>query len=98
VGLWGRVVAYIEDPKTQADAVKIMAARSGISAAEYLPLLKGTRLLTPDENRKTYARGKDYMSIYGSTETANNFNWYNKVYTINQKVEGYIDPSFFDAK
>ena len=98
VSVWGKVVAYIEDPKTQADAVKIMAARSGISPAEYLPLLKGTRLLTPDENRKTYARGNSYMSIYGSTETANNFNWFNKVYSINQKVESYIDPSFVDLK
>ena len=98
VALWGKVVAYIEDPKTQPDAVKIMAARSGISPAEYLPLLKGTKLLTPDENRKTYARGKDYMSIYGSTEIVNNFNWYNKVYTINQKVDNYIDPSFVETR
>ena len=57
VNLWGKVVAYIADPQTQPDAVKIMAARSGISSAEYLPLLNGTRLLTLDENRKTYARG-----------------------------------------
>ena len=98
VALWGKVVAYIEDPKTQPDAVKIMAARSGISPAEYLPLLKGTRLLTPEDNRKIYARGKDYMSLYGSTEIVNNFNWYNKVYTINQKVDNYIDPSFVEAR
>ena len=98
VNMWGKVVAYIEDPKTQPDAVKIMAARSGISPAEYLPLLKGTRLLTPEENRKTYAKGKDYLSIYGSTEIANNFNWFNKVYTINQKVESYIDSSFVDPR
>ena len=98
VAVWGKVVAYIEDPKTQADAVKIMAARSGVSAAEYLPLLKGTRLLTPEENRKTYARGNDYGSIYGSTEIVNNFNWFNKVYTINQKVDSYIDPSFVDPR
>ena len=38
------------------------------------------------------------MSIYGSTEIVNNFNWYNKVYTINQKVEAYIDPSFVDPR
>lgn len=98
VTLWGKVVSYIEDPKTQPDAVKIMAARSGISPAEYLPLLKGTKLLTPDDNRKIYARGKDYLSIYGSTEIVNNFNWYNKVYTINQKVDNYIDPSFVETR
>ena len=44
VKLWDKVVAYVEDPKTQPDAVKIMAARSGVSPAEYLPMLTGTRL------------------------------------------------------
>lgn len=98
VNLWGKVVAYIEDPKTQADAVKIMAARSGVSPAEYLPLLKGTRLLSLDDNRKTYVRGSSYASIYGSTEIVNTFNWYNKVYAFSQKVDNYIDPSFTAGK
>jgi NitT/TauT family transport system substrate-binding protein len=98
VSLWNKVVAYIEDPKTQPDAVKIMAARSGISAAEYLPLLKGTRLLTLEEGRKAYEKGKDYQSLYGSTEIVNTFNWYNKVYPLSQKVDSYIDPSFTNAK
>ncbi|MGS0755290.1 ABC transporter substrate-binding protein [Roseateles sp. GG27B] len=98
VTLWGRVVAYIEDPKTQLDAVKIMAARSGVAAAEYLPLLKGTRLLTLDDNRQAYLKSKDYTSIYGSTETVNTFNWYNKVYTISQKVDNYINPTFTSVK
>jgi NitT/TauT family transport system substrate-binding protein len=98
VKLWDRVVAYIDDPKTQADAVKIMAARSGVSPAEYLPLLKGTRLLTLDEGRKVYEKGNDYKSLYGSTEVANTFNWYNKVYSFSQKVDSYIDPSFVNSK
>jgi len=98
VNVWGRVVAYIEDPKTQPDAVKIMAARSGISPEEYLPLLKGTRLLNLDENRAAYAKGKDYKSIYGSTDIVNTFNWYNKVYAISQKSDSYIDPSFTGGK
>jgi len=93
VKLWDRVVAYVDDPKTQPDAVRIMAARSGVSPAEYLPLLKGTRLLTLDEGRKVYEKGSDYKSLYGSTEVANTFNWYNKVYSFSQKVDGYIDPS-----
>ncbi|MGZ3237655.1 MAG: ABC transporter substrate-binding protein [Burkholderiaceae bacterium] len=98
VTLWDKVVAYIDDPKTQADAVKIMAARSGITPAEYLPLLKGTRLLTLDEGRKAYVKASGYQSIYGSTEVANNFNWYNKVYGVSQKVDSYIDPSFTNTK
>ena len=98
VQLWDKVVAYIEDPKTQPDAVKIMAARSGISPAEYLPMLKGTKLLSLDEGKKAYIKGGSYQSIYGSTEIANTFNWYNKVYTYSQKVDSYIDPSFTSAK
>jgi NitT/TauT family transport system substrate-binding protein len=94
VNLWGKVVAYIEDPKTQADAVKIMAARSGISPAEYLPFLKGTKLLDLADNAKVFAKAANYQSLYGSTETVNTFNWYNKVYAYSQKVDSYIDPSF----
>lgn len=98
VKLWDKVVAYIDDPKTQPDAVKIMAARSGITPAEYLPFLKGTRLLTLEEGRKAYLKGTGYDSLYGSTETANTFNWYNKVYSVSQKVDSYIDPSLTNAK
>ena len=98
VKLWDRVVSYIEDPKTQADAVKIMAARSGVSTAEYLPLLKGTKLLSLEEGRKAYVKANGYQSLYGSTEIANTFNWYNKVYGLSQNVSGYIDPSFTNAK
>jgi NitT/TauT family transport system substrate-binding protein len=98
VRLWDRVVSYIEDPKTQPDAVKIMAARSGITPAEYLPLLKGTRLLTLEEGRKVYAKGNDYKSLYGSTAIANTFNWYNKVYSYSQNIETYIDPSLTSDK
>jgi NitT/TauT family transport system substrate-binding protein len=97
VKLWDRVVAYIDDPKTQGDAVRIMAARSGVPPAEYLPMLKGTRLLTLDEGRKVFQKGGDYKSLYGSTEVANTFNWYNKVYSFSQKVDSYIDPSLTNA-
>ena len=98
VNLWDKVVAYIEDPKTQADAVKIMAARSGISPEEYLPLLKGTKLLSLEEGKKAYIKAPGYQSLYGSTEIANNFNWYNKVYGLTQNVPSYIDPSFTNGK
>ncbi len=98
VKLWDKVVGYIADPKTQPDAVKIMAARSGVTPAEYLPLLKGTKLLTLEEGRKVYAKGSDYGSLYGSTEIANTFNWYNKVYPFSQKVDSYIDPSLTNDK
>src|SRR5687767_11600459 len=39
IEVWGDVVAYIRDPKTTDDAVKIMAARVGITPEQYKPLL-----------------------------------------------------------
>ena len=72
--VWDRVVKYINDPKTQPDAVKIMAARSGVSAAEYLPLLKGTFLLDLAAGQKTYAKGTGFSSLYGSTKIVDDFN------------------------
>src|SRR5262249_50688043 len=42
IKLWDRVVHEIEDPKTQDDAVKIMAARVGLEPDAYKRLLKGT--------------------------------------------------------
>ena len=39
----GRVVRYINDPKTQADAVRIMAARVGLRSAQYQPAAGAAR-------------------------------------------------------
>ena len=98
VKLWDKVVAYIADPKTQPDAIKVMAARSGVTPAEYLPLLKGTKLLSLEEGRKVYVKATGYQSLYGSTELVNTFNVSNKVYDASQNVGSYIDASFENAK
>jgi len=97
VKMWNKVVAYIEDPATQADAVKIMAARSGVSPEEYLPLLKGTKLLSLEEGKKVYVKADGFHSLYGSSEIANTFNWYSKAYSLSQNVPSYIDASFTNA-
>ena len=96
--VWDKVVAYIEDPKTQAEAVKIMAARSGVSPAEYLPLLKGTKLLSLAEGRKIYVKGTGFGSLYGSTKIVDDFNVANKVYKAPENIDSYLDPSFTNAK
>jgi len=96
--VWDKVVAYIEDPKTQPDAVKIMAARSGISPEEYLPLLKGTKLLSLAEGKKIYVKGEGFKSLYGSTKIVDAFNVANKVYAAPENIDGYFDPSFTNAK
>lgn len=97
VKLWDKVVHYIEDPKTQDDAVKIMAARSGISPEEYKPLLKGTKLLDLAAGKKVFMKADGLGSLYGSSKIANEFNVANDVYKESQAIEGYIDPSLTDA-
>jgi NitT/TauT family transport system substrate-binding protein len=92
--VWYRVVDYIYDPKTHADAVKIMAARVGVSAAEYDALLKGTKILTLPEAKAAYAKVDGFKSVYGSSKIVDNFNVKYEVYKTPQAVDSYIDPSF----
>jgi ABC-type nitrate/sulfonate/bicarbonate transport systems, periplasmic components len=96
--VWDRVVKYINDPRTQPDAVKIMAARVGVSPAAYLPLLKGTRLLTLAEAKKIYVKGEGFKTLYGSTRIADDFNVANEVYKKPEDVNSYLDASFTFAK
>lgn len=98
VKVWDRVVKYINDPKTQPDAVKIMAARVGVSPEVYLPLLKGTKLLSLDDARKIYVKGDGFKTLEGSTKVANQFNVANAVYKEAEPVASYLDPSFTFAK
>ncbi|MFZ0106116.1 MAG: ABC transporter substrate-binding protein [Thiobacillus sp.] len=98
VKVWDRVVKYINDPKTQPDAVKIMAARVGVSPEAYLPLLKGTKLLSLDEAKKIYVKGDGFKTLYGSTKIADEFNVANEVYKKPQDVNSYLDASFTFAK
>ena len=93
IKVWDRVVHYINDPKTQADAVKIMGKRVGLTPEEYKPLLKGTHLLDVAAGKKIFKQGGGLDSLYGSTKNADDFNVANAVYKEAQKVDSYIDPS-----
>jgi NitT/TauT family transport system substrate-binding protein len=102
VDVWYRVVDYVLDPATQADAVSIMAARVGLSADEYLPFLQGTKILTLAEAKAIMApMGMDaegFGSLYGSTKIADGFNVEYEVYEEPQDLEAYIDTSLTLAK
>ncbi len=93
VKVWDKVVHYINDPKTQDDAVKIMSARSGVTPEEYKPFLKGTRLLDLAEGKKIFKKGEGLGSLYGSTKIADEFNVKNAVYKDPQDIDTYIDGS-----
>lgn len=93
MAIWDRVVHYINDPKTQPDALKIMSARDGLTPATYKPLLVGTHLIDHAENKKVYKKHDGLTSLYGSTANADAFNVKYAVYKAKQDVDSYIDPS-----
>ncbi len=93
VKVWNRVAAFVNDPATQDEAVEIMAARVNLPAEEYKPLLKGTKILSPDEAKKAFAKGDGLDSIYGSSKLVDKFNVDNKVYEKPQPIDDYFDPS-----
>lgn len=93
IKVWYRAVAYLKDPKTADDAVKIMAARVGLTPEKYKPLLKGTNILDKEEANKLMVKGKGFKSIYGSTKIADDFNVANKVYEKPEIIDDYIDAS-----
>ncbi|HEY8275824.1 MAG TPA: ABC transporter substrate-binding protein [Methyloceanibacter sp.] len=97
IKIWDRVVHYINDPATQEDAVKILAARVGLEPEAYKPLLKGTKLLDLAEGKKIFEKAEGLGSLYGSTVIANDFNVKNEVYKDSQDVDSYIDPSLINA-
>ncbi len=97
IGLWDRVVHYIEDAKTQDDAVKIMSARVGLSPDAYRPLLKGTKLLDLAAARKIFKKADGLASLYGSSRIVDDFNVRNEVYKEHQDIAAYIDPSLTEA-
>lgn len=97
IKVWGKVVKYINDPKTQPDALKMMSARVGLTPAAYKPLLKGTKLLDLKANMKVFKKGEGLGSMYGSTKISDDFNVANAVYKKAQDVDSYIDPSLLAA-
>jgi NitT/TauT family transport system substrate-binding protein len=98
IGVWDKVVHYIDDPKTQDDALKIMAARVDLTPDAYKPLLKGTHLIDVAEAKKTFKKADGLASLYGSSRNADQFNVANDVYKQAQDIDSYIDPSLTDAQ
>ncbi|MFT7410584.1 MAG: NitT/TauT family transport system substrate-binding protein [Oleispira sp.] len=93
VKVWYRVVDFIKDPKTQPEALSIMAARVGLTPEAYAPFLDGTKILTLAEAKEAFKKTDGLSSIYGSSKISDEFNLKYEVYTESQDVESYIDPS-----
>ena len=95
--VWYRVVDYIQDPATRAEAVSIMASRVGIPPADYEAFIDGTKLLTHAEAMEFFNKGDGFTSLYGSSKIADDFNVANDVYTDPQPIDDYIDASITGA-
>ncbi|BBN59072.1 ABC transporter substrate-binding protein [Hydrogenovibrio marinus] len=95
--VWYKTVAYIKDPKTHDDAVKIMASRVNIDPKEYASFLEGTKILTLEEAKAAFKKGPGLDSIYGSSKVSDDFNVANKVYDKHQDVNAYFDGSLTEA-
>ncbi len=94
VSVWPKIVAYINDPKTQPDAVKLMAARVNVTPEVYAKLLPGTFLLGLPENVTAFTPSKGLDSVLGSMAVADAFNVANKVYAKPVTLASYVDASF----
>ena len=93
VSVWDKTLAYIEDPATKDDALKIMAARTGSTPVDYAAFIGGTHFLTlKDGAAIIMSKDKGFKSLAGSTLVANDFNVKNAVYKDSQDVASSIDP------
>lgn len=94
VKVWDRIVAYLADPKTRADGIKIMAAKAGVDAGFYTEFIGGTQLLSLKEGApKLASKAAGFGSVFGSAKIADEFNVKNEVYKEPQDVASYIDAS-----
>jgi len=92
VSVWDKVLAYIGNPETKADALKIMAARTGSTPEDYAAFISGTRFLSLAESAEIIAsKATGFGSLTSSTSVANDFNVKNAVYKESQDVSAYID-------
>ena len=97
VAAWYDVIDFLNDPKNKAEAVKILAARVGISKKKYAAFMGGTRFLTAEEAAARFKKGDGYGSVYGSSKNVDAFFVKNKVYEKNVDVNRYIIPSFTET-
>ncbi len=97
VKVWYRISDFVRDPATQAEAVKIMAAKVGVKPEEYAAAMPGTFFLSLADAKKRFVKGPGLDSLYGSSKTADDFNVANKVYAAPQAIDEYIEPELING-
>ena len=90
--VWYKIVDYLSNPATKADAIKSMSARVNLPPEEYAAFVTGTKILTLEEAKKAFKSGPGLDSIQGSGDLVNKFNVDNKVYEKSQTVGDFLAP------
>ena len=97
VGVWYKIVAYLEDEKNFDEALKILSARVGLTPDQYESFYEGTKILSLKQAKMAWKKAEGFTSVYGSSKVVDTFNVENKVYDKAQDVGSYLDPSFTSA-
>jgi NitT/TauT family transport system substrate-binding protein len=97
VGVWFKVVDYINNPSTRSDAARIMSAKVGVNAKQYERSMEGTAFLDLKGNLKHLKKGDGLDSVYGSMKTANDFYLKAGVYKDSQDPKGYLDATLVEG-
>ncbi len=91
--IYYKCVDYLKDPKTQKEAIKMMAAKVGVDPSDYAGNVPGTHFLTLEEAKAAVKKGPGLDSIYGALSVGDKFNLDNKVYKSAQKADNYVLPN-----
>jgi NitT/TauT family transport system substrate-binding protein len=96
VAVWFKTVAYIYDPATHDEAVKIMANKVNVPAGDYEKSLKGTAILGDNDNLLHLQDHDGLDSVYGSDKVADAFYLKYAVYKDSQTPKKYIYPQLVE--
>ena len=92
--IYYKCVAYLMDPATRADAIKIMAAKVQQKPEDYAKNVPGTHFETLAEAKANYkGNAGAAINLHDSMALSDKFSLDNAVYKVSQKPEDYIAPS-----
>jgi NitT/TauT family transport system substrate-binding protein len=89
--IYYKCVAYIMDPATRDDAIKIMSAKVQQKADDYAKNIPGTHFETLAEAKANYqGTAAGAMNLHDCIVLSDKFSLDNAVYKVSQKPEDYI--------
>ncbi|HXA14766.1 MAG TPA: ABC transporter substrate-binding protein [Opitutaceae bacterium] len=92
--IYYKCVAYLKDPATRDDAIKIMAAKVQQKPEDYAKNVPGTHFETLAEAKANYKGDAGAaINLHDSMALSDKFSLDNAVYKVSQKPEDYISSS-----